>query len=498
MPRASGEKQYNTFTKGLITEANPLTYPENSFLDGDNIVLNRDGSIVRRLGIDYEDGYSLVATTLTGATVSFHSWEFAGGSSGVSLGVVRVRDRLYFMDMTSAAPSSNLKNGGNYITLAGLSNARIETTVINNNLVVVGSELNYPIYLEYNPTTDVVSQSAISIKVRDFWGVDDGLTLKETPSTLSKEHHYNLKNQGWIYHVVDVKVQSGTYPSNSDMYHYGKFEDKWKYTYFSNNREALAQAPKGHFILDIYNRGTSRTTETGLTLDNDGELGRISTATTYSGRVFYAGVASEVVGGDKYSPNYSGYVFFTKTVGTKEDLSICYQEADPTSADISDIIATDGGTLAIPEANRIVRLAAVGNSLIIFSENGVWEVYGTSDSGFKATEYSLRKITNIGVRNPDSVVVAGDSIFYWAKSGIFMLSTEQVSGRLQAQNISLATIQTFYDTLPAVSRENAKGFYDQKENKVRWLYDTENEDSTECNTTSVVEIAIIDCAIVDN
>ena len=81
MPRASGEKQYNTFTKGLITEANPLTYPENSFLDGDNIVLNRDGSIVRRLGIDYEDGYSLVATTLTGATVSFHSWEFAAGRS---------------------------------------------------------------------------------------------------------------------------------------------------------------------------------------------------------------------------------------------------------------------------------------------------------------------------------------------------------------------------------------------------------------------------------
>ena len=36
------------------------------------------------------------------------------------------------------------------------------------------------------------------IQVRDFEGVDDDLGNDEEPFTLSKEHHYNLLNQGWM------------------------------------------------------------------------------------------------------------------------------------------------------------------------------------------------------------------------------------------------------------------------------------------------------------
>jgi hypothetical protein len=34
--------------------------------------------------------------------------------------------------------------------------------------------------------------------MRDFDGVNDGLAIDQEPSTLSKEHHYNLMNQGWV------------------------------------------------------------------------------------------------------------------------------------------------------------------------------------------------------------------------------------------------------------------------------------------------------------
>ena len=42
------EKLYKSFIQGLVTEASPLTFPENASIDEDNFVLNRDGSRSRR------------------------------------------------------------------------------------------------------------------------------------------------------------------------------------------------------------------------------------------------------------------------------------------------------------------------------------------------------------------------------------------------------------------------------------------------------------------
>jgi len=47
-------KVFNTFVAGLITEAGPLTFPENSSKDELNCVLSRKGNRRRRLGVDYE------------------------------------------------------------------------------------------------------------------------------------------------------------------------------------------------------------------------------------------------------------------------------------------------------------------------------------------------------------------------------------------------------------------------------------------------------------
>ena len=60
---AKGRIEFNTFVKGLITEAGPLTYPEGASLDESNFVLNRDGSRQRRFGIQFEDGGTPRAAT---------------------------------------------------------------------------------------------------------------------------------------------------------------------------------------------------------------------------------------------------------------------------------------------------------------------------------------------------------------------------------------------------------------------------------------------------
>ena len=47
-------------------------------------------------------------------------------------------------------------------------------------------------------------------------------------------------------------------------------------------------------------------------------------------RLFYSGITSSVNGADSKSPNYSGYVFFTKVITADNDFGKCHQEADPT------------------------------------------------------------------------------------------------------------------------------------------------------------------------
>ena len=94
-----GEKAFRSFVKGLITEANQLTFPDDASVDEANFVLNRDGSRYRRLGVDYESDYTLTSTGFTATDIkegkqSFHQWASPGGDTTVSLGIVRVNNKL--------------------------------------------------------------------------------------------------------------------------------------------------------------------------------------------------------------------------------------------------------------------------------------------------------------------------------------------------------------------------------------------------------------------
>ena len=78
MARKPFQAEMTTFVKGLITEANPLTFPENASLEEVNFVLNPDGSRQRRYGIDFEVDHVLVDLGIdvssTGAAISSHLW----------------------------------------------------------------------------------------------------------------------------------------------------------------------------------------------------------------------------------------------------------------------------------------------------------------------------------------------------------------------------------------------------------------------------------------
>jgi hypothetical protein len=496
---SASEKIYRSFVKGIITEASPLTFPENASVDEDNFVLNRNGSRSRRLGIDYESYGALTATGFASSIFSsgkqsFHRWDSPAGDTTVSIGVIRIYNKLWFVNLLAATPSDSLLNSGNPITISNLADSNLETAVINNSLVLVSKDITVPILLTYNTSTQAVSQAQIPIYVRDIWGITDNLAISERPSSLTDLHKYNLRNQGWSTRIVTVspgdaiditKTSLGVYPANSDIWTLGKVSNSSSTTYQAYDPAVLAKnsvsnslVARGSYIIDAFTRGSQRATLSGLTLPQDKENGNFSTVASYASRIFYSGVQSHVTGGDAKSPNYSGYIFFSQVVTENEKLGKCHQEADPTDENINDLIATDGGTIQIPEATRIIKIAATQSSLLVFAENGVWEIFGDT-GGFIATSFQVAKVSSNGVLNPKSIVEANGSFIYWSKAGIFALTSQGAPGTFTAQNLSLVTIQKLFLNIPDLAKNNCKGFFDEKENRVRWLYnDTDSYSET--------------------
>ena len=489
MARTSTNVERNTFIRGLVTEAGPLTFPENASKDELNFVLNKDGSRQRRLGMDYETGFQAndtgYATSLVDtANISSYRWENVGNDARTTIGVVQVSNKLWFMDMSESAPSANLLNQGNSITVTVLTDTIFQYASVNGILVIVGEGLDNPIYLSYDQDTDTITQTTITIEVRDIWGVADTLGVDERPSTLDNVHEYNLKNQGWDNtQITSFFTSQSVYPSSVDVWHLGKdTNDDFDPALLVKQDLGTATAAKGRFIIEAFQRGTERNAAAGVTgLPQDLETGNISTAAAFAGRIFYSGVRSNITDKDDNSPVYTGTVFFSQIIDNNKKIGYCFQEGDPTAEFNADLVASDGGTLQIPEAAGILKLVPLETVLLVFAENGVWLISG-GDVGFSATDYNVRKVTNVGAVGADSIVDVDGTVIYWARGGIYQLTPDPRSGRLVSQNITERTIQTKYNEIPSVAKIYAKGVFDSPTRQVKWLY---NDDDTYDGVTRV-------------
>lgn len=487
MARSKTQLERQAFIRGLITEASPLVFPENASIDESNFVLNRDGSRQRRLGMDFEQGHVEIDTGTTPLVfnswaMSAFKWNNVSNNPNLSFGVIQVGSDLWFVDLFKNILSANVANSGIAVKLnvdtIGYNisgNVALDFAAINGTLVIASEELDVPFSVTYNESSDTFNLNGIDILVRDIWGVDDGLNVDERPATLSNTHNYNLRNQGWTSNRI-TKTYNNAYPSNADIIWFGKQDDGGFNTAFITGAfVGTSPAAKGKYIISAFTRGADRILQSGVTgLPDDLESGRITCLSSFAGRVFYSGVNSHITDGDKVSPNYAGTIFFTQILENDTQYEKCYQEADPTSEEISDLVATDGGTIKIPEAGEIIKLITTGASLVVIADNGIWEITGP-DNVFKATEYSIRRITDIGCIGKGSVVYAENMIMYWSSAGIYMLAPDEVSGQLQASNLSEQSIQTFFEEIPTVGKRWAVSNFDSTGRKISWLYNDKND-----------------------
>lgn len=490
MPRQVVSAVENNFKRGLITEATGLNFPEDACTDTDNCFFEQDGTVKRRLGIDYEDDYTLntIGSSLEDRVFNSYYWKNVAGDGNRSFLVVQFGRTLTFYESDpEESLSASIKSFTFDLTekqVAGsptIGEIECYFTSGNGDLFVFHPYCD-PFYIAYDPDADDITATTIEIKIRDFDGVTDNLEIEERPTILSTEHKYNLYNQGW-YPSVPIADNDGggtaqvvthwdnqrsDYPSNAEIWWlYRNTENKFEIAGSSGvvfvNALALGNrhAPKGHFILDAFFQDRSDVSGIpGLDVISASYF-RPSVGQFHNSRVFFAGVNYK---------DWSSKIYFSPTIITKKNYGECYQVGDPTSEDNFDLLKTDGGVVVIPELGTVVAMHSLGNYLLVFASNGVWALAGSDALGFSATDYAVQKISSVPSLSASSFVDVEGSPVWWNSDGIYTVVADQATGQVNVNSITDQTIADYFDDIPSANFKYVRGAYNPFLKIVSWLY----------------------------
>lgn len=518
MPRQTAAIEINTFVKGIVTEASPLTFPENASIDEQNMILNKDGSRERRLGMDYEEGFSTFSANASSSdepVFSSYVWKQPGGFTESEFSVIQSGKRLTFLDNTataiSAAVVATFDIGSSFSNKISLSSV---------DGILVAATGSGDIYA-FDYDGSAITHSTSRLKIRDMFGVEDiisgtnllsGADVATRPASLTDAHVYNLRNQTFASTRLRGNLESPSdpieafsldyqnkygnvrYPANSDnvvTYLYADPNDSDNRNvrrYFSEdnalNPLGTNRAPVGYFIIDAMNRGASRQAQVNnlqtqypqllypiTALPTDSTPGGATVVSTYAGRAWFSGFSSQVNGGDSESPRMASYVLFSRLVDKVSDIYNCYQDGDPTSSETPDLVDTDGGFLRLDGAYNISAMVNVGDALMVVAENGVWKITGGSGYGFSATNYMTTKLAEYGCISPGSVVLVDSTFMYWSEDGIYHVTKNQY-GDWAANNITNTVIQKLYDNIAYGNKVACQATYDRYTRCVRWMYNS--------------------------
>jgi hypothetical protein len=478
MPQSQSQKTINTFIKGLITEAGELTFPPDASVDELNCDLRRDGSRRRRKGAIAEDN-SVLSTFTVATTDLVHTgtWLNVGGQAGLEYLVIQTGATLRFYNKASSPYSGNqLTQTVNLATYevvgsVGAANVKCQFASLKGALIVASPAIE-TIYIERDNITEVLSVNLISFKIRDFeWqGTKADYSTGIATGSITDVRKYDTYNSGWVdtkgAAALATYIAANTeYPPLNLPWYAGKdASGDFSVTEWEKIYSGTSLIGNGHYILNFFSK--DRTTASGIAgLPTETETSRFKSVAAFAGRVFYAGLQS--------SKN-SGSILFSPLIDNLGDLGLCYQINDPTSEDISDLLDTDGGRIVIPDAVNIKYLYAYGANLYIFADNGVWSINGV-DNVFRATEYSIQSISSVGILSAETFVEAEGIPFWWSKFGIHALTFDQVSGLAKEENISVGTIQTFWDDISQDSKSRVTALYDRINKEIYWAYPEDGE-----------------------
>ena len=484
------------FSKGIVSNSNIINAEDFSIRNMSNFLINKDKSLSRRFGLETSNEFS-VPTTLTNSGNIF-LWEKNSVYVKATIVCVQYGSYLYFLDANSKEFLGSTTIPSSYLT----QNEVFGMASINGYLVVVSGG-SYIYVVDYDGES--FTKESHKGYIRDLYGVDDGLIsgtdISTRPSSLSDAHKYNLLNQGFAVkrklnntETVGsplIKFSDGTYPSNSDTVAASLYadadddDDRITRRYFSADLYANplgnVRAPMGYYIIDWLSRSSSRKAQSGITsLRKDSTVSGPLSVCSFSGRLFYAGFGVET--GDSgedtsvstLTPKLDSCILFSQVIKNNANYGSCYQAADPTNPDDSELVDTDGGLIKIPAMTKCVGLMDLKSSLIVFGENGLWEIKGGSGYGFTASNYAVSKISSVGAIQKGSIVSVDDGILFLSKTGVMAVTLSEL-GDVTVSDLTTPNNTYLYESFSKESLEKSSGFYDRYNKRVYWMMPSDKE-----------------------
>lgn len=598
------------FIGGLNTEINGTIDSTDNTSDELNCTIFNDGTRGRRYGINLEK-FGRYFETEMGKAYSGYLWKNVN-KTDLDIIVYQVDTTLHFYKYTIKPYSTNkytatLDISNEVIDLSNFLNGSLSYAIADGKLIIANKYMN-PCIVSFDTETQTFNKKKITIFYRDFEGIDESIDVATMPVELTKEHHYNLVNQGWKENEIDqVFKDQKKYPANNMQWFLGKDDSgafqtsKLLTIYFGNTR-----APKGHCILDYFERDRSAASgiyssagkreakyyyhnrfpsgswawcyewkinkvemeiensegvinsysvkffscnnylqepiQTAICelygLDEKGSWNFIDRSSfsftnkgnntnTFANETSYkkhkvvinlAVPVSEVncwtsvnlKGSTSLFPytgpnskviditSMSGKIFylagdtvlFSQTVNENADnIGKCYQEADPTSEEISDLIDTDGGHVKFQAMGEGLALATFNRGVLVFGREKVYGLLSPRDKKFSATEYDTVELSSAGLAGSKSVVSVADSVYYWSPLGIFRIGVNSNTGNtLVAESVSAGTIQQYYNNITQYSKSNARAVFDFATNRIYWYYPLKENEPWKLNGVLVYDL----------
>jgi|CXWL01.1.fsa_nt_gi hypothetical protein len=276
------------------------------------------------------------------------------------------------------------------------------------------------------------------------WNAGDDIVLNGTSIKL------NLKSGGTV--ITDLSNQSFEIQTRTTVS--GNDQVVILYRWSGARLKLPGHATPGHpfnsyvtlgFATEggVYNRESAYVTEL-----------RPTAVTTFAGRVWYGGCEH---------PALADIIWFSQ-IGDSTDDGVrqygkMYQEGDPSSEYLNLVLPNDGGTIQIPGLSGIKALVPTNSSIIVLATNGIWEISG-GDTFFSALAIQVRKIADIEVVSTNAWAFTDHGMMVVSPRGLFVIEDNEQSGRLGVRNLTLDSIQTYWQTIVSENFKTLQLAYD--------------------------------------
>jgi hypothetical protein len=187
--------------------------------------------------------------------------------------------------------------------------------------------------------------------------------------------------------------------------------------------------------------------------NDEQDIKKFTAATTSKGRLWLAGLEK--------TPNT---VYYSQTVDAPRKYGRFYQHADPYSDTDTEVVDSDGGTIIIGNAERILALQDFDNGTAVLASNGIWFIYGQDT--FRPNNFIVDKISDDGLIGSDAFTMVDDKLVYFGKSKIWEILPRKVTDNKPSVAPISTKINTFYNSLSEDNRAAGKAVYNQATNKL--------------------------------